>query len=286
MGKASRRRAEKRAAWQTPAVPVAQGSLLQGIDPVSPDPTIPVALTRELSWLFREAKQTGNVDPPITLIQTAITATLRKPAGVTIACKKGCSSCCHIWVSVSAPEALSIAKIVKQRGLAAIEKVRSTHEATKDYDFVSRGEHPFPCPLLENDTCSIYDARPKSCRFASSIDAEICARSYINISNEDIPMPAMHVFGRDRYTMVMAAALRDAGLRHQAYEFNAALVRALEIDDAEQRWLAGEDVFAGIHRDPEDIFAHPQTQALCQGAFPGASVPIHVLPKPDNGTPV
>ena len=28
---------------------------------------------------------------------------------------------------------------------------------TKEYDFETRAEHPHPCPLLEDDVCSIYD---------------------------------------------------------------------------------------------------------------------------------
>jgi hypothetical protein len=71
--------------------------------------------------------------------------------------------------------------------------------------------------------------------------------------------------------MVMATGLRHAGLSHRAYEFNGALSRALETDQAEHRWLAGEDIFAGIHCDPEDAFSNPQTQMLYRYAFPGAS---------------
>jgi hypothetical protein len=50
----------------------------------------------------------------------------------------------------------------------------------------------------------------------------------------------------------------------------APVVLALGTDQAEQRWLAGEDIFADIHRDPEDAFANPQAQMLYRYAFPGA----------------
>jgi hypothetical protein len=60
-------------------------------------------------------------------------------------------------------------------------------------------------------------------------------------------------------------------LAHRAYEFNGALARALATYQAEQRWLAGEDIFAGVHCDPEGAFSNPQTQMLYCYAFPGAS---------------
>ena len=118
--------------------------------------------------------------------------------------------------------------------------------------------------------CSIYDSRPKVCRLAASADADICARTYHNITNEDVPTPMMYLVGRSAYAMVMAAGLRHAGLPHRGYEFNGALSRALETDQAEQRWLAGDDIFADVHRDPEDVFSNPQAQILYRYAFPGA----------------
>lgn len=276
MGKASRRKAENRALKrmnpeQFAPQPRDNSQLAYGINPASSDPAIPVAITRKLGSLFDEAKRTGNVDPAVTLLHTTVNATVRALSDIPIACKKGCSHCCHTWVSVSAPEALFTAKIVKQRGDAAIEKVRSAYAHTKEYDFESREQHPYPCPLLEEDLCSIYDARPKVCRLAASADAAICARTFHNITTENVPIPMMYLVGRAAYAMVVAAALQHAGLPHHAYEFNAALSRALETDQAEQRWLAGDDIFADVRRDPADALSNPQAQQLYRHAFPGAT---------------
>lgn len=275
MGKASRRKAENRALKRMNPEQFAQSQdksrLAYGINPESSDPAVPVAITRELGSLFDVAKRTGNIDPAVTLLYTTVNATVRGLSDIPIACKKGCSHCCHTWVSVSAPEALYIAKIVKQRGDAAIEKVRSAYAHTKEYDFESRDQHPHPCPLLDEDVCSIYDARPKVCRLAASVDAAICARTYHNITNENVPTPMMYPVGRAAYAMVMATGLQHAGLPHHAYEFNAALSRALETDQAEQRWLAGDDIFADVHRDPEDVLSNPQAQLLNRYAFPRAT---------------
>jgi Fe-S-cluster containining protein len=242
--------------------------IANGIDPESEDPELIVAMARALSALFKEATRAGNVDAAVTLLYNTIDATLCHFSDVpAVACKKGCSHCCHIWVSVTAPEVLHIAKIVGQRSKTAIEKVRLASEHTKNYDFNTRYHHPYPCPLLEDHACSIYDVRPEVCRFAASVDAEICDRTYHKITNEGVPIPVPYVMGRDLSSIAMAAGLRHANLPYHTYEFSTALRRALETDNAEQRWLAGEDIFAGIHRDVEDIFEHSMAHFIYDRAF-------------------
>jgi len=48
------------------------------------------------------------------------------------------------------------------------------------------------------------------------------------------------------YALALGCALDRAQLPAHAYEFNAALARALERPDAEQALLAREDIFAGV----------------------------------------
>ena len=48
------------------------------------------------------------------------------------------------------------------------------------------------------------------------------------------------------------------GLPAECYEFHHGLRIALEIPDAENRWLAGEDIFAGVARE---IVTDPITSA-------------------------
>jgi hypothetical protein len=105
------------------------------------------------------------------------------------------------------------------------------------------------------------------CRLAASGDAEICARTFHNITDENLPMPMMHVTARGAYAIVMTAALRHAGLPYHAYEFNAALTRALETEQAERRWLAGEDIFSDTQQDPVDAMTDARVQPLYEHAF-------------------
>lgn len=64
-------------------------------------------------------------------------------------CKKGCSHCCHIPVSVSELEVEYIEKSLKIK-----RKAFSAYDITQNK----------PCPFLKDNGCSIYNVRPFVCR--------------------------------------------------------------------------------------------------------------------------
>jgi Fe-S-cluster containining protein len=78
-------------------------------------------------------------------------------------CRKGCSSCCHYAVSISEVEVQFIEQVAKKKRLKVGREPR---------DFNGQ-----PCPFLVNGACSIYSARPYSCRRHHSLapTAEWCA---------------------------------------------------------------------------------------------------------------
>jgi len=244
-----------------------QNILLKGVNLKSRDAEPIEALARALYNMLEEAKRDGRVDTPVKFLQSKVDASLQNLGDLPLACKKGCSHCCYVWVSATAPEVLYISKIVKRMGALAIERVREAHRRTKEYDFDTRHQHPHACPMLEDDVCSIYGSRPFACRFAASGSAEICARAYHDLSNESIPTPTTHMKGSSAYAFAMAAALRKAGFSPHAYELSAALVRAIDTDNAQRAWLSGENIFSGVMREPDDIFADPVAQQMYQHAF-------------------
>jgi hypothetical protein len=148
-----------------------------------------------------------------------------------------------------------------------MERVTSAHAATRNQDTIARKRNPVPCPLLEQDICTLYGLRPIACRFAASADAGICLRVFRQGSAEAIPSPVRNLRGRGAYQIALAVALKGAGLPHAYYELNAALARALSREDAEAAWLSGEDIFLDVQRDPSDVFAHPQTALIYTMAF-------------------
>ena len=244
-----------------------QTVLLRGLNFQANNPESIEAMARQLFSLLERAKQNGSVDAPINFLQSKVNASLENFGTKTLACKKGCSHCCYIWVSATAPEILFASKVIKKMGIKTIEKVRQAHDSTKEFDFETRHEHPHACPLLKDNICSIYDSRPSACRFAASGNAEICSRAYHNLSDEKIPLPTTHIRGSRAYSLALAVALKRAGFSYHAYEFNAALVRAIDTDNAQKAWLSGEDIFCGVMREPVDIFSDSAAQQLYQTAF-------------------
>jgi hypothetical protein len=67
-----------------------------------------------------------------------------------------------------------------------------------------------PCPALVDNLCSNYANRPNVCRSASSIDADVCKRSYVELSGEDIPTPAPHIMVLGVFATALAGALNRA----------------------------------------------------------------------------
>ncbi len=260
MDRADRRRQAKRDVEIT----------VRGVDPKDRHPDQTAAIARLSYELLETAKQTGDIDPLLAFLHAKVNATIGDLADIPIACGKGCSHCCHgSWSSVTAPELIYVAKVVRRRGESAISRVIEAEKLTEALVF--GGPRWVACPMLVDDACSIYEHRPMVCRLVTSSDASICARSCRNITNETIPVPPLYVSGRMYYAFALACALKHADRSTVHYEFNAGLKRALERSDCEAAWLAGEDVFAGVRQDPGDIFGNPMATQLFDIAFPAAT---------------
>ena len=96
-------------------------------------------------------------------------------AGAPLACKAGCTYCCHNVVMATAPEIFS-----------AASELRARHDAQFIAGVVGRcdavgataGIRRSPCPLLHDDLCSVYSARPTVCRKHTSFSVDACIGDY------------------------------------------------------------------------------------------------------------
>jgi Fe-S-cluster containining protein len=164
-----------------------------------------------------------------------------------IACRGGCASCCTIRVTATAPEILNIARFIRTFSDPVssdlVRKIIAGDRATRNLDQFQRMKSSLVCPLIENDLCLAYSARPLACRGHASYDEEAC-RDALNGGSSEVPVSALHLTMRSLVQNAMQAALRDAGLAWGSYELNQALRLALCGETCEASWVAGIDVFA------------------------------------------
>jgi Fe-S-cluster containining protein len=120
--------------------------------------------------------------------------------GERISCKKGCGACCRQLVPISEVDARRIRQVVdgypeprrtktRVRFAEAIQRLEETGLLDKlrhrdqwgnsegraiGLEYLQQG---VPCPFLEEESCSIYEERPITCReYLVTSPAEHCAR--------------------------------------------------------------------------------------------------------------
>lgn len=164
------------------------------------------------------------------------------PDAATLACKAGCFWCCYFSVDVRAVEVFAILDFMR-RELSAEAQSRVRAEIAGNARLLSglseeaRARQNIKCPFLYNGRCSIYTARPQTCRNYHATDAAGCERSFNEPDNDDIDpdfAPLTYQFG-GAHVEAFAKAMEDAGYDTRAYELNAALNQALTDPSAAQR---------------------------------------------------
>ena len=157
------------------------------------------------------------------------------------ACKAGCAFCCYLPVVLaSAAEVVYLADWLRA-GCSAdeLENIRKRLEARCE-----QTTERLPCALLQDNQCMAYEARPFKCRGWHSVRLEACEQAY-GKSETPIEVPV------DTFAFVMGNAVlnglsdgvQNSELDGGAYELNSALLRALDLPDATQRWRNGERIF-------------------------------------------
>jgi Fe-S-cluster containining protein len=164
----------------------------------------------------------------------ALAEAARSAAEATIACRRGCAWCCQFRVSARAVEVLRLAAwLTAHRPAAEVERVRAQADAhaRRLAGMVPerRLRTNLACPLLVDDACSAWEARPLACRAFHATDAEGCRDSVLDPERDDIPpalVPAVDAVSRG-HRDGFVAALQAAGHDDALYELNAALAQAL-----------------------------------------------------------
>jgi Fe-S-cluster containining protein len=172
---------------------------------------------------------------------------LTREAKDAIACRKGCAFCCHQRVIVTGAEALVLAQTIQagpdpalaQQVMAASALVAGRAREEPRLSWLR-------CPLLGADqACSVYAARPFACHSYVSVDVEDCRKGFSD-PQAGVREPRDYQTLRDLCRLILLVALKANGLPASHYELSSAVAAALQVPDAEGRWLKGENIFAGL----------------------------------------
>ena len=180
----------------------------------------------------------------------------------TLACRAGCTWCCYFTVDVRAAEVFGILDFVERSFTAEAKarlyaEVRANAAMLKDLDESERMIRNVKCPFLSEGRCTIYAARPQTCRNYHATDVSGCQQSYEEPENEDIDpdfAPFVYQAGA-AHVEAFSTAMREAGYDVSVYELNCALDAALSDPVAHERFesklspfanLRGEDVPAEL----------------------------------------
>ncbi len=200
----------------------------------------PEGISRAAAYAEKEAdKFVQKID------NDAIERRLRGEALPFKACRKGCSDCCGHRIIVSPVEAIAIYRHIESTWnpaeKAALKKRAKEYVKTfKSLQGKAPDWTPIMCPLNVAGSCTVYSARPISCRLHHSFDLELCRKGLRG--EYDGPMPQytdLLVLGNavtagleDAQTAIMKEDYRVLlGLAISAFMDNPGLV---------DKWLAGE----------------------------------------------
>lgn len=167
-------------------------------------------------------------------------------------CKPGCTYCCSYRVEALPAEIFLIARELKKLPAAELAAVisRLSEHAVKAKDLRPE-HHNLVCPFLQDSMCTVYESRPFGCRRFNSLDVEQCKDpAGMPPENEELNMKAAAVLNGT------VEGYMKRQLSSIPHELGAAVLKALQEDDAENRWYRGDMVFDPLP-DMDEIISNP-----------------------------
>lgn len=156
-----------------------------------------------------------------------------------LACRAGCTYCCHVpHVRIAAPELARIAESLARLKTAEVRTLRRRLDqaaATVEARVPSRIP---PCPLLVDGRCLVYEVRPLVCRTEHSFDVGECERQF-KTGHGTTTQCALVLDAAEGTLVGVAHGLRSSGLRPELLNLARALPVVLDCPDALNDWLRG-----------------------------------------------
>ncbi len=215
------------------------------------NPDESVALVRYLTRLLQDRTADSGDALVETLMAVAGASMTRHRPDQPLACARGCASCCHQYVAVSAVEAFAIARRLRRAKDVAAHRARLDARPARGVGDPARLlDQARRCAFLDDaGGCGIHAFRPLACRVYASLDVRACLRRF-EAGNGLIPWPSAHEPIHIWLSTALWTAHRAAGLTPRTYELTAAVDLVLHDPGLEARWYAGDDGLAAAANPP------------------------------------
>ncbi len=191
----------------------------------------------------------------VTLVNNALSFTskladeIERKSG-SLACQAGCSFCCYLMATVSAPEALVITRRLEEscspEELQALkQKVKQAYHQTKEMDNLTRARAGIACPFLTAEgRCSIYAYRPLDCATHHSLSRQAC-EDLLEQPNQGHPTHTdLQAVGVGLKTG-LGQGIAEVNLEQPAFRYE--LIEAIQIGlndkRAMEKYLADQNLF-------------------------------------------
>jgi Fe-S-cluster containining protein len=180
----------------------------------------------------------------------ALNAEIIQQRGVKLACCEGCGVCCSLRIDVFAHEVFLIAHHIRRHFTAGemadlMARLAAHADKVRPLTTFEHVTQNIACPLLQNGRCTVYAARPHSCRRHHSQDFATCQYTFDH--PDDLESPAAH--DRDLFKALTGAmqhnidVYAELGFDHTIYELGTAIHEALNDEASWQRWRHQERAF-------------------------------------------
>lgn len=170
---------------------------------------------------------------------------LRKE-GAPIACKPGCSYCCHLRVTLAPHEAIALVRFLRTELPATLaqeieQRVLANAEQIAHLSEEQHWSTNVQCAFLVAGRCSAYHARPMACALHHSLDVKACEASYANPADHSIGIRKLGVIEKTAAAVQAGTkqALRDLGLSNEPMELHTAVAAILRDQSLMARWQSG-----------------------------------------------
>ncbi|MCP4297234.1 MAG: hypothetical protein GY786_16655 [Proteobacteria bacterium] len=179
-------------------------------------------LTKKILSFYKEAENIGEI------AFKSVYSEYEKSR--TTACTKGCTFCCHLKVTVTAPEIQIITEYInstfsEEEIGTLLENLKDNLTKTQNADSAS-GKLAVPCGFLKKRMCTIYTVRPFACRAFNSFDALSCEK-YLGNQDVEVPINVCYYAPFSAYRKGVTEALEITGFDHPSQELNEGMLQSL-----------------------------------------------------------